>query len=343
MGSCFSCVQDEVEDVLGDASGAHKWFRGPAGVQVKTKLGPEVRGVPAALFGRVGCPRVDEIAYVLEEDSDFLHGAPVLLPVLIFPAVNEVVHQVEFHFFPVMDANAKEKMEALSSYLQADVDVRAYEYYVPPLTRGQVSTDWHRLSLDGVVRQPALWSPAEVQRWQSQVTPLVEECVDEVPGTLVQTKAGLHCLTFAPGRQDLWDVSPWVDLVVPAEVERRLQRASPSVRLVRSSMGVLPLRTDRHGPWHRDVVPLFGDALNVPDFYWTLFVPLTAVKPEAGSTQMVLGSHRGLELGLVDPVLDAGDLLIMNGKMLHRSTPCPQRRDLLYVIYCAHWYNESKF
>ena len=113
------------------------------------------------------------------------------------------------------------------------------------------------------------------------------------------------------------------------------------------------------GVWHRDVGEgLFGDEaleLSLPDYYFASLLPLDELTVEQG-TNLVLGMHRlgarelraALADGRARRVIAAampGDLLLMNGKVVHRGMPNPMgkpNRSLLYDVYTAKWFEQGR-
>lgn len=83
----------------------------------------------------------------------------------------------------------------------------------------------------------------------------------------------------------------------------------------------------------------------LPDFYYTVFIPLDATNK---STEFVLSSHRTrtselYQLNYVTIEHDKTQMLIMNGKLVHRGGLQHENRMLLYMIYCPLWYAEEKY
>ena len=160
-------------------------------------------------------------------------------------------------------------------------------------------------------------------------------------------------IIFAKGRQDMWHID--LPLTIP-QIIKDIIRINMRCEYKQSSTGVLTLdkNTNHTGKWHRDVLSLFtkGSHLDndiftrdLPDFYFTVFIPLTTSVKENGATQILLGSHNSDNNSLSVIEGYAGDAVVMNGKTIHRSVPNMSDidRDVLYVIYCAKWYDEEKY
>ena len=105
------------------------------------------------------------------------------------------------------------------------------------------------------------------------------------------------------------------------------------------------------GDWHRDIGEgLFGEDLDLrlPDYYFNALVPLGAAAPTAG-TEIVLGSQAApvARLRLRDVAVASGapgDVFFFNGKCVHRGRPnaTDRRRDLVYVVYAAKWFEQGR-
>ena len=112
------------------------------------------------------------------------------------------------------------------------------------------------------------------------------------------------------------------------------------------------------GGWHRDFADgLFADEslnLQLPDYFFTVLAPLDDVSAEQG-TELVLGSHKlrtgelsgALTTGAARRVIAAarpGDVLVFNGKVVHRGMPNPtaRSRTLVYLVYTAKWYQQGR-
>ena len=90
--------------------------------------------------------------------------------------------------------------------------------------------------------------------------------------------------------------------------------------------------------------------LALPDFYFTMLVPLSPVRA-ANATEILLGSHRctqdavgGCDLGAA--AMDVGEVLLFNGKCVHRGRPNTgpgaAHRTLLYVVWTAPWFEQGR-
>ena len=106
------------------------------------------------------------------------------------------------------------------------------------------------------------------------------------------------------------------------------------------------------GPWHRDIYSLFDNEqidVSLPDFYFTLLIPLVPVNQENGATEFILGSHKQAfsdveknNLPHSQPDAQPGDLVLFNGKILHRGREnlSDAERPVLYIVYKKKWYND---
>ncbi len=179
-----------------------------------------------------------------------------------------------------------------------------------------------------------------------------------------------HAILHAPGRMDVW---PWghlpllasdtADVYAPYPV-REIVTDAARCDIVQKSVGLLAVddTCSTYGRWHRDTSPLFkwnptspdkedaGNVVIVPDYYFTCFIPLDPLDGENGAPEFILGSHRvagspdallGLPVATVKCA--PGDVIVMNGKTLHRGTPnrTEKARDMLYAVWAPPWFNED--
>ena len=98
------------------------------------------------------------------------------------------------------------------------------------------------------------------------------------------------------GRKDISPIYDLVDLQLETKVEEILNKIM-KCQFVCKSKGVLTLDkdTDSFGKWHRDTPFLFLDDdqnIAVPDYYFTVFIPLNNITNKNGPTQIIPGSHK---------------------------------------------------
>lgn len=120
----------------------------------------------------------------------------------------------------------------------------------------------------------------------------------------------------------------------------------------------LDANTQSYGKWHRDTPQLFkfsedlyvSDYMNIclPDYYFTVFIPLNDVTESNGPTEVIPGSHKmsvndSLSANRYNLLANCGDIIIMNGKLLHRSSPnsSNENRDILYMVFAPSWLHED--
>lgn len=110
---------------------------------------------------------------------------------------------------------------------------------------------------------------------------------------------------------------------------------------------------------HRDVYPILNtckgtnlDAIdiNLPPYYFTLFMPLVAITQQNGPTQFIKGSHRKQvmderEEEIYAPLLSPGDVVIFDGRTLHRgqANQTQEERLIAYITFIANWYHDQTF
>lgn len=155
----------------------------------------------------------------------------------------------------------------------------------------------------------------------------------------------INYIVFNKGQQDFWDLELKLPDLKP--IENIIEKVIKTPYKL-SSIGALTLdaKTKSTSKWHRDTMPLFtvGTAaendeytLRLPDFYFTVFIPTRDVIGGATEFSIMNHSARGF--------VHAGDAIIMNGKTLHRGRDNDSEvdRNMIYLIYCAAWYDEKKF
>ncbi len=110
---------------------------------------------------------------------------------------------------------------------------------------------------------------------------------------------------------------------------------------------------------HRDVYPISNKTIGVnlseldlrlPPYYFTVLIPLVEVTQENGPTEFIKGSHL---LPIVDdakapiysPLLSPGDIVIFDGRTLHRGTANQTAHEKLvaYITFTANWYHDQTF
>ncbi|HLB57312.1 MAG TPA: phytanoyl-CoA dioxygenase family protein [Gammaproteobacteria bacterium] len=110
---------------------------------------------------------------------------------------------------------------------------------------------------------------------------------------------------------------------------------------------------------HRDVYPILNTCkgndldlfdIHLPPYYLTVFIPLIDITKENGPTEFVKGSHRKKTVDetqeeIVAPLLSTGDVVIFDGRTLHRGTPNKTKNEKLiaYITFVANWYHDQTF
>lgn len=248
------------------------------------------------------------------------------------------------------------ELEDSKSYLQKTSDVELFDR-IEPDSEGKIESCERiadaviALERDGVVRIRTGWTGKSIEK----IREVARECVyaGDKTDTVIVDDTGKKHIIFAKGRQDTWNTER-IQWDFPKRITEILNRVL-KVDYKMGSKGVLTLdaNTNHTGKWHRDVVPLFkiGSAkanddftILMPDFYFTVFIPLTKCTKENGATEMLLGSHVGDSGKVAVAECEPGDVIIMNGKLIHRGMPntTNENRDVAYVICCAKWYDEEQ-
>jgi len=263
----------------------------------------------------------------------------------------------------------------MASYLQKTDDVNLFES-IQPIGESAIKISEHNaksiLDADGVVMFKNVIDLDELHVARKYTREHIY-MGDQTDTVIIDDHKHI---VFAKGRQDTWPIP--VNITIPKFINeligntvdygevRECERSEVSEAktkssnlaewLKRSSIGALTLdkKTHHMGKWHRDIMPLFNIGstkendtytVSLPDFYFTLFIPLTPCNRQNGATEMIIGSHIGINGPLAVAECEPGDLIVMNGKLIHRATPnfSDVDRDMLYIIYCAKWYDEEKF
>ena len=170
-----------------------------------------------------------------------------------------------------------------------------------------------------------------------------------------------HAIFHSALRLDIW---PWHGICAGFDTYTSLIAEVTGLKtLVCKTVGLLTVGANcqEYGRWHRDASVLFelrydeaeNDKLNVqqtPNFYYTMFVPLDDLDPLTGNggPEFILGSHvRGLDhykdsKPVAMPAC-AGDVIVMNGKTIHRGTPnrSDKPRNMLYGVFAPPWFDEE--
>ncbi len=164
------------------------------------------------------------------------------------------------------------------------------------------------------------------------------------------------------------DYSPiLLNFEIPVIINEIIQKVIRTTSRLKT-IGLLSLNAQTHtyGRWHRDTPQLFkysiydsvddliiNDYQNIrlPDYYYTVFIPCTNITRNNGPTEVIAGSHkisvieakRKMGINRNYLICNVGDVIIMNGKLLHRSTPnfTDNNRDIIYLVYSAPWFDES--
>lgn len=149
-------------------------------------------------------------------------------------------------------------------------------------------------------------------------------------------------------RRDLWNINhPLFDKTSQRfkDIDEIVGKIIKDKNIVRKSIGLLPLLPGGEpGVWHRDIIELFDgmDTLKLPNFYYTVFIPIDGINQ---ATQFVLGSHisRDIAINPIPIKHSPNEMIIMNGKLIHRGGVQQDKRLLMYIIYCKTWYDEERF
>lgn len=210
------------------------------------------------------------------------------------------------------------------------------------------------LRADGVIVVQGLHADDAVSDWKRRARTVMDAIRPHLHETRVHHFDNYqgHAIVHSPERVDVWPMNRLIPIDDPPLVVDIIQSAA-AVHVVKKSVGLLPIEPNcrTFGKWHRDTSPLFhwpDECKQIPDYYFTSFLALDDCGDGNGATEFVVGSHRmSLQEAESAPIARGyarrGDVVIMNGKLIHRGTPnlSPHARDVMYTIWCAPWFDEE--
>lgn len=146
---------------------------------------------------------------------------------------------------------------------------------------------------------------------------------------------------------------------VAKPIIRIIQSMSPTIDF-KHYWGAIPsLSNSGPTPLHRDIYPFLNISegndldsfeINLPPYYFTVFIPLVDITRENGPTEFVKGSHKikkvdETQVEIYAPLLSKGDILIFDGRVIHRGTPnfTQQEKLIAYITFVANWYHDQTF
>ena len=110
---------------------------------------------------------------------------------------------------------------------------------------------------------------------------------------------------------------------------------------------------------HRDVYPILNNVtdqnlclydISLPPYYFTVLIPLVEITKEMGPTEFIKGSNNKQIVDLSKetiyaPLLSPGDVVIFDGRTLHRGLPNHTNKERLvaYITFIAKWYYDQTF
>lgn len=146
---------------------------------------------------------------------------------------------------------------------------------------------------------------------------------------------------------------------VGASIMELVKHISPTIDF-RPYWGAIPSLSGS-GPtdMHRDIYQIQNTAkdndlddydVNLPPYYLTVFMPLDQITLENGPTEFIKGSHKKkvvdeLHAEIYAPLPSPGDIIIFDGRTLHKGTPNHSSREKLiaYITFVANWYHDQTF
>ncbi len=172
---------------------------------------------------------------------------------------------------------------------------------------------------------------------------IYSDIVERQPGRL-DYRCGFTAEIFAKAAQPIIEV---------------IKQLSPDIDF-NHYWGVIPSQSGS-GPtdMHRDVWPISNKTegvnlgaldLILPIYYFTVLIPLVEITKENGPTEFIKGSHleqivEESNAQIFSPLLQPGDVVIFDGRTLHRGSPnnSAQEKLLAYITFTATWYHDQTF
>lgn len=189
--------------------------------------------------------------------------------------------------------------------------------------------------------------------WRKDIRSIIEPYKYEKPEVIRDNDQLI--IMHNEGRIDISPVNGVIDLKISNYIKDII-----GCQCVCKIEGALTLNgnTSSYGKWHRDTPQLFkfsedpyiSDYMNIclPDYYFTVFIPLNDVTRDNGPTEVIPGSHKmsvndSLSADRSYLFAKCGDIIIMNGKLLHRSTPNfgDENRDVIYMVFAPSWLHDD--
>lgn len=231
----------------------------------------------------------------------------------------------------------------------------------PPTTTVSLKTSYlKKMTQDGVIVLENLITPNNIQTLTEEINhirSIVMQKINAMPRPLPTysdiAERQLNRLDYRCGfsadifKQVIKPIFSWIKEISPLIDFRHYWGAIPSLG------GSGP--TDMH----RDVYPILNTCqgnelstydIQLPPYYLTVFIPLVEITPANGPTEFVKGSHlekiaNDKEGEIYAPLVTPGDVVIFDGRTLHRGTPnhTPHEKLIAYITFVANWYHDQTF
>lgn len=174
---------------------------------------------------------------------------------------------------------------------------------------------------------------------------------------------GVGVIEICSGRLDIYNEMPIIKKMVnESSINELMENIFQSRDNWNMQVGILTSASSSdHGPWHRDVMNVCGEAKadgsyddrlmvdpNFQPFYFTVLIPLVDITSENGPTEFIVGSHQQTfdEINVNETkttILKAGSALIFDGRIFHRGRENNSNdpRPVIYIVFSRSWYNDE--
>src|SRR5687768_10219355 len=198
---------------------------------------------------------------------------------------------------------------------------------------------------DGFCVLPEQFSPEKLDRWRQSFLPLLERHIAR-EGHLKNRGPSRYYVTL-PFADPFADACIYEDDDVLAIVEQLVGTDAVMCQLATDT----PLLGSTTQDIHRDTLPLFPETgQETPPYQLAVNFPLVDVTEENGPFEVARGTHmlskeeglRQIESGArpLEPImLKRGDVMIRDGRHLHRGTPnrTDEPRPMVVIGYSRRW------
>ena len=174
---------------------------------------------------------------------------------------------------------------------------------------------------------------------------------------------GVGVIEICRGRLDIYSEMPIMKKIInESPIDKLMENICETRDNWNMQVGILTsASSSSHGPWHRDVTNICGEAKadgsyddrlmvdsNFEPFYFTILIPLVDITNENGPTEFIIGSHKQtfdeIDVNETETILlKTGSALIFDGRIFHRGREnnSSNPRPVIYVVFSRSWYNDE--